>query len=109
MITGSDIQKYVVSNFHEEYHQAVLNQIFKSKKLIELFNTAEGQAIFSDAIDGLVKSLQNLVKAVAVGEEDNRIKTASMEVAFYQTQIRRWAAVLMDGDKHLNAIKENVK
>lgn len=108
-----DIEDYVNTNFQENARDAVVETIFKSKKLEEVLSTVEGKAIASDIFETITSNVGRIVQITMDGQFDEKsgeVGAAAAEIAILYRHLKHWATLLSNGRNHIEQInKRSIK
>ena len=102
----SDLMDYV-ANYAEHSRDAVVEQIMKGRLLKQAIETPAGKVIINSAIDDIHQKIMKIVGLCTKPGEATALEigTLGQEIAIIFKLIMSWADILVNGEKHEEAMK----
>jgi hypothetical protein len=97
-----------VSRFSDNTRDNVVAEIMKSRLIKKAFQTEAGKALFNSAIDEISKKVEAILGSCTEKsweDQTEKIAQLAMEVHVAYNLLRSWARILIDGEKHEEAMK----
>lgn len=102
-----DLESYI-AGFHESNRDAIVAQILKSRLIKQAFETAAGKALFNSAIDEIAKKVMAILGSCTEkkkADQTEKIRRLATEVHVAYNLLRNWATIILEGEKHEEAMK----
>jgi len=96
-----DIKEYI-TRFPESLQEIAMKEIFVGELLKKVFQTSEGKAILSGAVDLITAKVGQILALADKGFDKNKedIKQACLEVKIARQQMTMWAEALTKREIH---------
>jgi hypothetical protein len=98
-----------INTFSEVERDVVVAQILKSRLLKEAIETPNGKALLGSVVDSIrdkTMSILGSCTAKTKADQTEKIRQAALEIHVMYNLMRNWAEILIDGEKHEEAMKK---